>query len=318
MQYMENFMKMAQEVIDSSKAIITVKAIAQATSIDLYRIYDNEIENDNEILFEHRNFNETLLGAMKNFASGIHLFMFDNNVCVDKRHITHFNTNLAVGDQAVILTIYQQYGLEPKLESEKKELAESVKAEKIKDTLVYACYLNDNEKIYEHLKNPKLSKAQLNKVLPIMGTPLIICAKNNNLEVFKALVEKGADPGKTFLKKETPLSTAFTFSSSEIIRYIYEHHREQFDKEVTGFDYAIATKDVEILQLLKDLGFDMHCEGDRWPPLHNFVDYKNLVGIKFLLDNGVDIHLRNQFGQTALERAERQGATEVVAFLKNY
>ena len=45
---------------------------------------------------------------------------------------------------------------------------------------------------------------------------------------------------------------------------------------------------------------------------------KNLVGLKFLLDNGVDIELKNVFGMSALECAEREGNIEVVEFLKNY
>lgn len=42
-----------------------------------------------------------------------------------------------------------------------------------------------------------------------------------------------------------------------------------------------------------------------------------MVGLKFLLDNGVDIELKNTFGHTALERAEHIGNTEVAEFLKN-
>ena len=233
---------------------------------------------------------------------------------MDKQNIPHFNPMLLFKG-AETLAIYQQYGLEPQEESDKEQLQDGLKAEKIKDTLVYACYENDNEKIMRILADDKLPKAQLNKVLMLCGTPLGLCAKNDNLQAFKALVERGADIGRRFLGRETPLWTAM-IHSYDIVQYIFENHRAQFDKEVTGFTYACYTKDVRVLQLLKDLGFDLCCEGQKYPPLHTFVDYGNLVGIKFLLDHGVDINIKNQFGQTALERAENEGKAEVIALLK--
>lgn len=77
------------------------------------------------------------------------------------------------------------------------------------------------------------------------------------------------------------------------------------------------TRDVRVLQLLKDLGCDLCGDGQKFPPLHTFVDHENPVGVRFLLDNGVDINLKNKFGQTALERAKRNGLSEMIALLEN-
>ena len=316
MNYMERFMKMSQEVIGDGKGIIAVTRCVQASTIGLKRIEGNEIKSDNEALSAHDDYKEIFRGLYEQFSEGIHLYKYENNKCVDERHIPYFNPEILFKGPAV-LAIYQEYGLEPQEEYSKKELAEAIKAEKIKKTLVYACYTNDMEKIQQHLNNEKLTKAQLNKVLKLYGTPLTLCARNNNLEAFKAIAEKGADIGKTFSGGGTPLSTAFQ-NSYDIVLYILENYPEQFEKEVKDFTFASVSKDIRVFQLLKDLGYDLHCEGQKHPMLHLCVDYRNLVGLKFLLDNGVDINLQNASGQTALERAERNDLTNIVEFLKSY
>ena len=314
-QYMKKFIPAAQRVVGGEDAIITVTNFARSSGMRLYWIHGNETQMDNNALYNSDGFSDIESDMDVYFAEGINLFRFSGGQCVDKQNIPHFNPALLFKGVET-LTIYQQYGLEPQAESDKKQLQDGLKAEKIKDTLVYACYENDNEKIMRILADDKLPKAQLNKVLHLCGTPLSLCAKNDNLQAFKALIEKGADIGRKFSGRETALWTAIIYSY-DIVHYIFENHRAQFDKEVTGFIYACYTKDVRVLQLLRDLGFDMCCEGQKYPPLHTFVDYGNLVGIRFLLDQGVDIHIKNQFGQTALERAEKENKTEIAALLKN-
>lgn len=313
-QYMERFMQFAQRVSGSSDAVVTVTKFAQSCSIGLYRVHEKEITSDNKALSDNDMFQGLLEESYDNFLEGIHLFRFSDGQCVHQRHIAHFNPELLYKG-AESLAIYQEYGLEPEGESGKKKLEEALKAEKIKNTLVYACYENDSAKIMQYLEDGKLNKAQLNKALELCGTPLILCAKNDNLEAFRAIAEKGADIGKKCCG-DSPLKKALNHSY-EIVRYIVENYREQFDKEVKGFSDACYTRDVRVLQMLKDMGFDLCCEGQKFPPLHTFVDHENLVGVQFLLDNGVDINLKNKIGQTALERAKRNGLSEMIALLEN-
>ena len=69
---------------------------------------------------------------------------------------------------------------------------------------------------------------------------------------------------------------------------------------------------------MKNLGLDYVCEGERFQILHSCVEAENLIGVKFLLDNGVDIELKNKMGQTALDRAEGENRTEIIEFLRTY
>lgn len=104
--------------------------------------------------------------------------------------------------------------------------------------MVYACYINDTDLILERVE--KAGNAQLNKKFQYVGTPLGLCAENNNLTAFKAIVEKGADLIKISLC-DRPLRIAFQYSP-DIVRYIYENHREQFDKEVKKDGFSIADR----------------------------------------------------------------------------
>ncbi len=313
-QYMERFMQFAQRVAGSSDTIVTATKFAQSCSIGLYRVHDKEIASDNKTLSDSDLYQELLEESYDNFLEGIHLFRFSDSQCADQHHIAHFNPELLYKG-AESLAIYQEYGLKPENESGKKQLEEALKAEKIKNTLVYACYENDSAKIMQYLENDKLNKAQLNKALELCGTPLTLCAANDNLGAFIAIAEKGADIGKKCCG-DSPLKKALNHSY-DIVRYIFENYREQFDKEVKGFNDACYARDVRVLQLLKDLGFDLCCAGQKFPPLHTFVDHENPVGVRFLLDNGVDISLKNKNGQTALERAKRNGLTGMIALLEN-
>lgn len=60
-------------------------------------------------------------------------------------------------------------------------------------------------------KKDKLNKAQLNKALELCGTPLTLCAANDNLGAFIAIAEKGADIGKKCCG-DSPLKKALNHS----------------------------------------------------------------------------------------------------------
>lgn len=232
---------------------------------------------------------------------GIHVFQYANSKFIDKQYIQFYNVELFHRDVCE-LVLYQQYGLYPVGEERKAELTKSLKKEKIKDTLVYACYENDTEKIISCLS--KINTSALNKQLEYTGTPLGLTAEHGNTKAFCAIAEKGADISKKSLGL-TPLEHAFQNNSKDIVFYIYKNYREQFDKEIKkqGFVIAYKTTDIDLLNLLLEQNCDLNCAGKQFPPLHSFVDENNLVGARFLVDNGVDLQTKNKEGMTALERA---------------
>jgi FOG: Ankyrin repeat len=83
-----------------------------------------------------------------------------------------------------------------------------------------------------------------------------------------------------------------------------------------GFGIALHTKDKELLQMLLDCGGDINCSGKPFPPLHNFADFNNTVGLQFLIEHGADINTKNQYKQTPLDRAKASNNQETVDFLR--
>lgn len=295
----------SENVFDRERCFLCIVTSSSSMSPLFYGTRENEIFYCDELLRDevHTKYQNEFSALMQ--QPGIHVFQYINSKFTDKQYIPFYNVELFHND-ACELVLYQQYGLYPAGEERKAELKKSLKKEKIKDTLVYACYENDTDKIISCLS--KANTAALNKQLEYTGTPLGLTAKYGNAKAFFAIAEKGADISKKSLGL-TPLEHAFQSNAKDIVFYIYENYREQFDKEIKkqGFVIAYKTTDIELLNLLLEQNCDINCAGRQFPPLHSFVDADNLVGIRFLADNGVDLQTKNKEGMTALERAVSYG-----------
>ena len=54
-----------------------------------------------------------------------------------------------------------------------------------------------------------------------------------------------------------------------------------------------------------------------WTALHNAAEYGRVRTVKHLVEkHKVDIHMRNMYGETALDLAEERGRTECAAYLR--
>ena len=51
---------------------------------------------------------------------------------------------------------------------------------------------------------------------------------------------------------------------------------------------------------------------------HVFVDYNNLYGLQFLAEYGIDMRHKNKYKETAFERAQKQGKTELIDYLEAF
>lgn len=308
--------KLGGEIAEAGNCFLAVVTTENSMSPMLWQVQADGIRYSD--LIEKKNFYEKYKADFLSMMAepGIHIYRYEDGRITDEKWIEKYNVELFNLD-ACELIIFQEYGLSPEDEERKNKLQESLKAEKVKETLVYACYENDTEKILSCLE--RASKAQLNKKLGGLGTPLGFCVQNKNFKAFQAIAEKGADLGKTSIAY-TPLKEAFLNSAEDIVFYIYENYREQFDKEVgkEGFSIACTTSSKRLLELLLQCGCEINGAGHKFPPLHNFADYNNTTGIRFLLEHGADINIKNNYGQTALDRANNAGAEDARKLLEEY
>lgn len=279
-----------------------------------FTIVENEASYDGDITIElFDKYTSEIEVLMK--GQGILCIKVDAGILVEYCIVKDMNPELFDIDVYELLN-YQRYGLEPMKENRKEVLQQSLKAEKIKQSLVFACYMNDMERIRELVTSAK--KSALDKVLKYSGTPLQCCSRHNNVEAFRLLAEKGANVAKRVMA-QTPLEIAFTYSS-DIVNYIRLEYPDIYEKEVKkkGFGIALHCQDEALLEDILKLTSDINQERKPFPPLHSFADYNNVVGIRFLLERGADIECRNQYKQTALHRAVRAGNTAAVELLVTY
>jgi hypothetical protein len=297
--------------IDFKSYCYFIEATEQSFTSGLYEIAKCGSEYKNETVSIFDTFAERIEALLR--GKGILLIRAERGNSPTFKFISQYNPELFTHD-VFDLILFQEYGIEPCDEERKNVLKQSLKAEKVKDTLVYACYENNTNNILECLKNAK--QLQLDKKLEYKGTPLGLCAKNNNVIAFKAVTEAGATISKVSLA-DTPLAIAFNYSP-DIVKYIYTNFREQFNKEVLkkGFGIAVNTMDAEILELLLNCGCDINCSDKPFPPLHNFADFNNIVGLKFLVEHGANINTKNQHKQTPLDRAKARDSQEAIDFLR--
>ena len=94
--------------------------------------------------------------------------------------------------------------------------------------------------------------------------------------------------------------------SSYLLSDMVEDDRHYTDTEFTRAVFLIEN------------GADVNGKALRGTPIFHAIIWGNLKSVKLLLDNGADINIRNQEGETPLSCAKRLGENEIVALLLKY
>ena len=150
-------------------------------------------------------------------------------------NINWFNDiNPERGEKAMIFIAYEKFNIEPDKLKEKEQLKQLVVEERIKQSLVYAVYHRDANKLKELLP---ATKGELNRKMKKIGASLHIACTNGDFQIVKLLVQAKANINITDHNKDTPVLCAVRAGNREISEYLIENGA---DVTLTGGNHLNA------------------------------------------------------------------------------
>jgi len=175
-----------------------------------------------------------------------------------------------------------------------------------------------NVKTLEELLN---QGADVNATTDYDGrTPLHIACVEGNTEAVKFLLQHGASTQVRDRFKCSPLDDAIKFRHKEIVKTLRKAGAQLIKTPLeTAVELCrLAAKNrVDDLQVWQLAGVDLNsCDYDRRTPLHVAVCRNNVETVAFLVEHGVNPHLRDVFGSTALDNARCYELENIVNLLE--
>ncbi|CAG8371552.1 unnamed protein product [Penicillium salamii] len=151
-------------------------------------------------------------------------------------------------------------------------------------------------------------------------TALHLAAIDVGVTIVRLLLEHGADPALENNRGQTPLQKAAADGQEGMVKFLLQHQGLESDAEKliqqAQFYNAICQGDEATVKLLLENGIDMTMR-NTWGayPLHWAMGGGNLRVVSLLLQSGADIDAKNGFGESALFDACRRTNEEMMQFL---
>lgn len=153
-------------------------------------------------------------------------------------------------------------------------------------------------------------------------TPLHIACMEGNSEAVKFLLEHGASTQVKDRFQSSPLDDAIKFRHREIVKALLmagAHLVKTYMETAVALCRLAAKNRVEDLRMWQLAGADLNsCDYDKRTPLHVAVCRNNIDSVIFLLEHGVNPHLRDIFGSTPLDNAKCYGLENITSILEEY
>ncbi|KAJ6023917.1 Mg2+ transporter protein CorA-like/Zinc transport protein ZntB [Penicillium herquei] len=197
------------------------------------------------------------------------------------------------------------------------------------ETALHSAALGGNLRLIQILLEKDMGL--LNMVNSWGQTPLLLAATNRQFDVFRFLLEKGAETSKRDIDNNDVLHIAVTEGHLDSVKTLIERHAGQDQElylESTGFDaqtpvmMAAWYGHFETFQYLVSKGVDMtKLDASKGTVLHLAVAGANLGIVKSTLENADLskqpnlIETENEYGDTAFLSAADGGHLEIVQYL---
>ena len=159
---------------------------------------------------------------------------------------------------------------------------------------------------------------------PNWNRRLLQAAENSEYEAALVALQHGASPNARGFFKMSPLLWAVSKHNLPLVKLLLDYDGDPNQPNEDGVTpIFLATNfpppdvnDLSIANLLVERGADVNrLNHTRDTPLIWVGFYGHVPIAKFLLEHGADVNAVDQFGQTALNMAERQHQENMISFL---
>jgi hypothetical protein len=152
---------------------------------------------------------------------------------------------------------------------------------------------------------------------------LHIAAGDGNIDVVKALLERGMDVNGRNAHDQTPLhGAAHMGNSTDVVRLLIERGAEVDSYEKSGWTalhYASRFGHLEASRVLLDHGANVNARmRDYWTPIHFSARTGNFEVVKLLLERGADVHAVNGQGRTPYQLSLEKGHRKIADLLREH
>ncbi|BDI33727.1 hypothetical protein CCAX7_57780 [Capsulimonas corticalis] len=151
-------------------------------------------------------------------------------------------------------------------------------------------------------------------------TPISSLGPGAPVALAKTLLDAGADTEGVGLNQTTALSLASAFSSPDLVRLLLAHHANvrALDSEgATPLHMAACAGRLDVFKLLLDHGADLYATTRNHSTMLHVASQQDghTPMLRYLLQHGFEINLKDQDGETPLHVAVDFGCLENVKFL---
>ena len=108
----------------------------------------------------------------------------------------------------------------------------------------------------------------------------------------------------------------------ELVRKLLKNNPDPNERDTfggTALHAAMFQKNVAVIQILIDHGFDVNVQGlsNGYTPLHDAVWANNLSAVKLLLKHGAKVDIKGKDGLTPYAKAKQEGRDEIVEYFNS-
>jgi len=172
--------------------------------------------------------------------------------------------------------------------------------------------------------SPAQISAQAALRKPNWNRRLLQAAENSDYEAALGALQHGASPNARGFYKMSPLLWAVSKHNLPLVKLLLDYGSDPNQPKKDGVTPIFLTtairspdvNDLSITKLLVERGADVNRRDDtHGTPLIWVGFYGHVPIAEFLLEHGADVNAVDQFGQTALNMAERQHQENMISFL---